>query len=205
MFDRSFYFLRHGETDWNRQGLMQGWIDIPLNETGRTQARTAAGVIAALPVDIIITSPLLRARETADIINAGMSKPILEDPGLRERRFGEMEGTRWHDLLDQYGGLHDDPHALFEGHDAPYCPEGAETYEEFERRVIDTVRARMDAAEGKVPLFVAHGGVCRTLSRVLTGGARRTPNAAPLHFEKSGTGWTLRNLTDETPHESTGS
>ena len=190
---RSFWFLRHGETDWNREGMMQGWIDIPLNETGRIQARGAAALLEKLPVSLIVASPLSRAHETALIVNEALKKPVLIDERLRERRFGTLEGTRWRDLLGHERAA-DDPHSLFEGHGSP-CPEGAEPYELFERRVMDAVRAHMDGPESLLPrniLFVAHGGVCRALSNALTGAARRTPNARPLLFEKSGAAWSVR-------------
>jgi broad specificity phosphatase PhoE len=192
-FPRPFYFLRHGETDWNRDGLMQGWVDIPLNETGRAQARDAVPLLEALPVGLIVASPLARAHETALIINETLKKPLLLEPGLRERHFGALEGTRWHDLLGQGGKGGDDPHALFEGPGAP-CPEGAEDYATFTGRVVRAVAARMAAAPGEGILFVAHGGVCRVLGHALTGGARRTANARPYLFEKGTDGWVQREV-----------
>ncbi|MEX1079063.1 MAG: histidine phosphatase family protein [Homoserinimonas sp.] len=104
-------FIRHGQTDWNAAGRMQGSSDIPLNEIGRQQAHDAVDVLAGTEWDIIVSSPLSRARETAQI--------IADDLGIRlgrsyellnERHYGEGEGLttaeideRWADR--QYPGL----------------------------------------------------------------------------------------------------
>ena len=61
-------FIRHGQTDWNREGLLQGSSDIPLNDTGRAQARDALMTLRSMPWDVVVSSPLRRARETAQII-----------------------------------------------------------------------------------------------------------------------------------------
>ncbi len=86
--------VRHGETDWNRQNLLQGHADIPLNETGRLQAEQLARKIASHPIDAVITSDLYRAHETAQIIQANRKAvvPIETDHRLREYSFGELEG-----------------------------------------------------------------------------------------------------------------
>lgn len=87
-------FIRHGQTDWNRDGLLQGSSDIPLNDTGRAQAADALMTLRSLPWDVVVSSPLLRARETAQIIADGLG--IALGPaydGLVERDYGELEGT----------------------------------------------------------------------------------------------------------------
>src|SRR5690554_996878 len=104
-------FIRHGQTDWNAEGRMQGSSDIPLNDTGRQQARDAVDVLAGTDWDVIVSSPLSRARETAQI--------VADDLGIRlgrsydlliERNYGAGEGltlaeidARWTDR--QYPGL----------------------------------------------------------------------------------------------------
>ena len=67
---RPFLYLRHGETAWNKEGRMQGATDIPLNETGRSQAHLAAETLAGVHIDRIISSPMARAAETADVVSA---------------------------------------------------------------------------------------------------------------------------------------
>jgi len=64
----NFYFLRHGQTNWNVEGRFQGHTDIPLNDTGLSQGARRRGILARCPVDLIIASPLMRARKTAEIV-----------------------------------------------------------------------------------------------------------------------------------------
>ena len=86
-----FYFLRHGETDWNVRRVMQGHTDIALNETGIDQARRIAAHVAALPIKTICCSPLQRARRTAELVNTqGVPTVVIDD--LKECGFGVHEG-----------------------------------------------------------------------------------------------------------------
>src|ERR1700756_519896 len=88
----AFWFLRHGETDWNVRNLSQGNVDIPLNQTGLAQARSAALLLRGKGISSIISSPLSRARVTADIAAAELGLPVQVDDGLREVSFGVQEG-----------------------------------------------------------------------------------------------------------------
>lgn len=109
--------IRHGQTDWNLDERVQGRTDIPLNETGREQARTAAELIRADGAhwDLILSSPLQRARETAEIIAEATAVPFggVVD-GLIEQNFGEGEGMVVAEFYDRWpnrdfpGGEHDD-------------------------------------------------------------------------------------------------
>ncbi len=86
------FVTRHGQTSWNVLGKIQGQTDIELNETGRMQARETGESIKNEDIDLIITSPLKRAKETAEIINKNFNVNIIEDKRLMERFFGEYEG-----------------------------------------------------------------------------------------------------------------
>ena len=92
---RRIYLVRHGQTEWNRLGLMQGGgFDIELNENGRAQARACMDELAVIPIDVVVSSHLARARETANIIHgAHTSADRLISPSLAEMRFGEFEGV----------------------------------------------------------------------------------------------------------------
>ena len=83
---------RHGQTDWNVEGKVQGRTDIELNEAGIKQAEKAREKLLGEEIDIIISSPLKRARKTAEIIASGRNIPIIFDKGIEERYFGEFEG-----------------------------------------------------------------------------------------------------------------
>lgn len=86
------YFVRHGETDWNKERKLQGQIDIPLNEFGRKLAEDTAPFLKDIDFDMAFTSPLSRAKETAQIILGERNIPLVEDERIREMGFGSYEG-----------------------------------------------------------------------------------------------------------------
>lgn len=191
MIHRSFYFLRHGETDWNRRGIMQGFTDIPLNETGRAQARAAVDLFAGLPIDRIVASPLMRAHETAKIVNEKLQKPITLCEGLRERHFGAFEGKAAAEIekLKEELGLQGLPP---EENGYP-CPPGAESYEIFKARIVESLNTALHGHAENV-LFVCHGGIYRVLRRSLLGDLANSGNVEPFLFEKGADGWAVRAL-----------
>jgi len=170
-----FWFLRHGETDWNAQGLSQGTTDIPLNKVGVEQARRAAMTFAAgIQVTTIVASPLVRARVTAEAPATALKLPFSIDEGLREVEFGEQEGLPMGDWYDSW----------IEG---SYTPKGAESFAQLYERAVAAVN-RATARPGPV-LVVAHGALFRAL-RLAFGHQPnvRTPNALPIRCEPPGYG-----------------
>ncbi|HKY85006.1 MAG TPA: histidine phosphatase family protein [Anaerolineales bacterium] len=107
--------IRHGETDWNREGRWQGQTDVPLNATGRRQAQGAAEAMRAAPPEAIYTSDLARARQTAEAVAEATGAPLLLDPRLREIDLGAWEGMLADDIRSHDGARVDlflhDPHA----------------------------------------------------------------------------------------------
>ena len=99
---RSFYFIRHGQTDWNLEGRMQGRTDIPLNETEREQARAAILYSKNLNIDLIVSSPLKRAFETAEIIGQALNLKVETHQDLQERHFGSNEGRLTSEIKAEY-------------------------------------------------------------------------------------------------------
>ena len=87
------YIMRHGKTDWNAMRKLQGRTDIPLNEEGRQMAEHARTEYADIHFDICYCSPLIRAKETAEIVLKGRNIPIITDDRLKEMSFGSYEGT----------------------------------------------------------------------------------------------------------------
>lgn len=88
------YVTRHGQTDWNVQGKTQERADIELNEVGIKQAKQTKEELKNIDIDLIICSPLKRAKKTAEIINEGRNIPIIFDDQIIERNFGEFEGEK---------------------------------------------------------------------------------------------------------------
>ena len=175
-----FWFLRHGETDWNAEGRSQGQTDIPLNQVGRLQAARAARTLAATHIATIIASPLSRARVTAETVAATLGLPVQFDDDLMEVNFGVQEGEPMGDWYDDWIA------------DA-YTPEGAEPFASLRARAVRAIN-RATALPGPV-LVVAHGALWRAF-RYEAGlpSNVRTPNALPL-FAQPGVGsWTLDTL-----------
>ena len=92
---------RHGETDWNVAGVLQGWLDVPLNDKGRRQAYQMLAGLAQVGFSKVYSSPLVRARETAEIITRSLrlGPPEIHD-GLKERNFGAIQGIPKAELAD---------------------------------------------------------------------------------------------------------
>lgn len=172
--------IRHGQTDWNRDGRIQGTSDIPLNQTGRQQARDTAAVLLdrmdpALPV-AVAASDLARARETAEIIADELSLPAPHlYPELRERNYGEAEGMTGDEIEARWGTRH--------ASDVP----GAEPWPQVRRRAVRGVRQvardvrRLTAPGAASVIVVSHGALIRELVRHISHGdlpdpATRLPN-----------------------------
>ncbi|EQC49566.1 histidine phosphatase superfamily (branch 1) [Bacteriovorax sp. BSW11_IV] len=99
----TFYLFRHGLTDWNKQRKLQGRIDIPLNDEGREQARELRLFIKNLPIDIVYSSHLKRAFETAIIAASSDGREIVEAMELQELDFGDAEGLTMEVALERFG------------------------------------------------------------------------------------------------------
>lgn len=88
----TLYVIRHGETEWNRRGIMQGWKDSPLTARGKKSARNVARFLKDKGIEIIYSSDLGRCRETAQLVNAILKTRVVFQRGLRERNFGDLNG-----------------------------------------------------------------------------------------------------------------
>jgi probable phosphoglycerate mutase len=144
------WLVRHGETEWARLGRHTGRTDIPLTETGREQARDLGRRLAGASFGLVLTSPLSRAAETADL--AGYAESVVVDDDLREWDYGALEGRLTVDIREDYPGW-----SIWTG---PWL-EG-ETVEEVGARA-DRVLARIRAADANVLVF-AHGHLLRVLA-----------------------------------------
>lgn len=143
------YITRHGQTNWNVQKKVMGRCDEPLNETGLNQAEETRKNLLDADIDLIICSPLKRARQTAEIINKDRNIPIMFDERIIERDFGEFEGMEtkdfdFHGYWNYYKNMHF---------------ESAENIQLFFKRVYDFLDDITKKYEGKKVLLVAHGGI----------------------------------------------
>ena len=147
-------FVRHGETEHNKQNKMQGRLDIPLNEAGKNQAKHTAEQLKNQNIDVIYSSPLSRAKQTAEIINQYHNKPILIDDRINEIELGNLTGiTRDYKIIDSL----EDP-AYAKAHNA-------EDFDTFYKRCVDFYNS-IENTEQNV-LIVAHSGVGYQLKKYL--------------------------------------
>jgi broad specificity phosphatase PhoE len=97
------FLFRHGETDWNREGRLQGHTDTSLNETGLAQAQALVERLRPHRLDAVISSDLARAWTTGRIVAGGLGIPLIGEPGLREAHIGEAEGLFWPEVKNRFG------------------------------------------------------------------------------------------------------
>ncbi len=149
-----FYFVRHGETDWNLEHKIMGQTDIDLNEKGINQAYNAAYELLNIEVSKVFSSPLKRAYKTGKIIAeiCQIEQEVIDE--MKERAWGEAEG------LDNGGTIS----FLSDSN----LPEGAELYQDFANRAIKGVQ-KMLLLQDSYPVMVAHGGVFKVLAQKLCG------------------------------------
>lgn len=147
--------IRHGVTDWNIQKRAQGHTDIPLNEEGRMQAQKLADRLSAEDWDLIYSSDLSRAQETALAIAALKQLDVIVDPMLREVNLGQIEGMTHEEIVEKWG---DDWRQL---------DLGIETKEELELRGLEVLNRIADKHPGQSILVVAHGGFIGTTLKQL--------------------------------------
>lgn len=175
LFERTFYFLRHGETESNRLKTIAGSLDVALNETGLAQARAAIERVRPLGMTHVTSSALRRARDTAAVIAEALRLPHVVLPDLAERGWGDLEGK---------------PQAL---RAAGVKAAGAESREQFTARTRAGL-AKVEAAG--TPLVVAHSGTFRVLCRLLKleEPGEAVANCRPVHFTppaRAGEGWSM--------------
>lgn len=185
------YLVRHGETDWNLQRRIQGSTDIPLNDTGRQQARTTGRLLARRTWDAIYSSPLSRAFETGSIIagELGLPEPTAV-ASLVERSYGEAEGLSDPELEERFPA----------GTPVP----GRETREEVIGRVLPALLEIAERHSEQSVLVVSHGGVIRSILNTVDPGNSHGPitNGSVHSFRHEDGGFSLIAFNDPIDVES---
>ena len=141
--------VRHGETDWNAAGRLQGHTDRPLNDYGRRQAKELAERLAGEGADAIYASDLVRAKETAEIVGERLGLTVAVDPDLREKDWGTWEGLTGDERV----------HVEFEG----------ESTEDHRDRVMGAVRRIVARHPEQRIVVVTHGGSLRRIQAAVNG------------------------------------
>jgi len=184
---RSFHCLRHGVTDWNRQGRFQGRTDIPLNDEGIAQAHAAARRLRNLRLDQVVASPLVRAAETAKIVAASSATPLAIDDGLIECDFGSLEGRSIADVMREHGLTAMEQLANI-------LPRDGEPWPSVSARSLRCVSHWLDSRPQATVLFVCHDAVMQAMSEVLCGRWLDNRNGAPFRYERTGDVWSVDEI-----------
>ena len=161
------YIMRHGKTDWNLKHKLQGKTDIPLNDEGRQMAKEAGELYKDVHFDICYVSPLIRARETANLLLEGRNVPIVTDDRLMEMGFGIYEGEE-----KVFGKPECPVRELFFNPAGYVAQDGAESIEELYARTGSFLEeiAYPQVKEGKDVLIVGHGAmnsaiICQVMNK----------------------------------------
>jgi probable phosphoglycerate mutase len=166
--------VRHGETAWNVEHRLQGWTDIPLNAHGERQAQAVARALAGVHFDAIVSSPLQRAWATAQAVAAG--RPVAQEPRLRERHHGDLQGMTRTDIAAAYPSMAE----ALQAHRPDFLPPGGESIEGFAARVHAALSDLSQRHAGRTVLAVAHGGVLDVAYRLATGQDLLSPRRQAL-------------------------
>jgi probable phosphoglycerate mutase len=188
------YIVRHGETVWNAQKLLQGSTDIELSENGRRLAGETGENLEHISFDKIYSSPLIRAYETACLIRGHRNIPIIRDDRLRELCFGVKEGKNFSQLLKDEA----DPfHHFFKRPDLYEAPEHGETLEHICERAAEFMREVIEpqAQELERIMIVAHGAMNKAImchvkqhgiAQFWSGGLQNNCNVILLDLDEQG-------------------
>ena len=176
---KPFFYLRHGQTDFNLESRFQGSMDIPLNKTGMDQAHAAREILRPYRFNRIYSSPLVRAWKTAEIVNSDRKKPLMKVSELAEMDFGDLEGRRVESVSLREEWL-----------DGAVTPPGGENYLTFTKRALGAINRVLDM-EG-TPLIVAHGGIFWPVAAAMELTMEdNLPNARPAYLYPSENGWKM--------------
>lgn len=195
---KTVLFWRHGQTDFNTAGRFQGQSDVPLNDTGRAQARQVARRLAAFAPELIVSSDLSRAAETADSLAALVGLEAVRDDRLREAAFGRWEGSTRAEVAETW------PVELAEwASGADVAPPGGESRSQSGSRVAAAISAIVDSTSAETIALVAHGAVLRGAAEILLGmnGTGRLGvlgNCGYGEFVRAERGWVLRSWGTKT-------
>jgi 2,3-bisphosphoglycerate-dependent phosphoglycerate mutase len=159
--------MRHGQSLWNFENRFTGCIDVPLTDAGREEARRSAGLLRELRFDVAYTSTLCRAHESLTIILAelGQTPPVIRDPALNERHYGELQGLAKAEVTQRFGAAQ--VQRWRRSYDV--APPGGESLEATALRAIPFFDRAIggDLHQGKTVLVVAHGNSLRSITMKL--------------------------------------
>lgn len=190
--------VRHGETEWNAAGRVQGQLDVPLSPVGMAQARAVAAVLGRESFDAIYSSDLIRVRQTAEPVARLLRLEVILDSRLRERHYGVFQGMTYADAKERVP----DGYARFRAKDPDYAFGTGESLRGFNERCLAFFDELLEGNRGKSILVFTHGGVLEMLYRHATGRGLSTardfeiPNAALNRLQFGTGGWRVDAWAD---------
>lgn len=190
--------IRHGETEWNRDGRIQGHRDSPLTATGIAQAEACANRLQSEVIEHVIASDLPRVKHTADILVAGRNLSIQFGPEFRERAYGIGEGMTFAEL----DAIHPEMYSSLRTTDPDFTVEGGESRRQFHDRITRAMWRAVGDHSGKRILIVTHGGVLGVIYRwlnklpIATAYKIEIPNVAYNRVSFSDGLWRLESWAD---------
>lgn len=192
--------VRHGETEWNAEGRVQGQTDIPLSTVGLAQAQATAQALAQHDFSAVYSSDLMRVRQTAEPAVRRLALPLQLDAGLRERHYGIFERLLYTEVRSRYP----EHYARFRDKDPSFDFETGESLTAFSERAVTTVERIVAHHPGEQALIFTHGGVLEMIYRQVTAlglSAPRdfgVPNAGLNWIEISSDRWQVTHWADVT-------
>lgn len=198
---KKIILIRHGETNYNKERRMQGWLDVPLNQNGRSQAEAASAKLVNIKVDALYSSDLRRAHETAQHLARVIKQTIISAQSLRERDMGIFAGWQWeteHDpVKDQ---LWTEFQVARDQEDLDWNKHQGESMRQMTQRIEDFMKQLHVIHKDQTVVIVTHGG---TINRILeyyqlkssTEGYREVGNASVLVLHKELTSYQLEELS----------
>jgi len=191
----SVLLIRHGETEWNVEGRIQGYLDSPLTDLGLTQAEALGARLAGEALDALLASDLGRTRQTAHPITTATGLSPVFESGLRERNYGAWEGRTFAEIRRDF------PHEYerFQRHDPHAAAPQGESAVQFQDRIVGALTRLAGTLRGRRIAVVTHGGVLGVMYRHAMGlglDAPRTYTIANasinrLHFD--GSSWKIES------------
>ncbi len=172
--DTTLLLIRHGATEWNAAGRIQGHCDIDLSEDGRRQAQVLARALGAAAIDAIYSSDLARARDTALPLALRLGQELRIDPRLKERGFGMFEGSTYAQAQANWPA----EYAIWQRREPGYSvPGGGESYLAARARVMQCLEELVHRHEGATLALITHGGVLDLVYRAAKGIAWEIPRS----------------------------
>jgi len=159
------FITRHGQTEWNREGKLQGWKDSPLTEKGIEQARALRERLGEEDLDVAYISPSGRTVKTAEMILDGRDVKTIEDERIKEINMGEWEGTRSDEIKNRFPKVYSD----FWERPNHYEPISGESFYELKERISSFLEEVLEKHRGENVLIVSHGGASKIILSLFEG------------------------------------